>query len=717
MARDVIYLGQGITKDCIVGDREMNRYAIFNGLERPRRIDSNLNVTILGVTLGATPTAAVDAGAGNLATGWYAWRIAYASAIYTRPVPVLDGSGNYTRGNLSAASVVLNVGAGRSVNVTAPTINQDGITHVLLYRSLVGATQAEAEAGPFYYVAQGYNTGATVTILDNVADALVGVVAEDDNFPPNAHRYAVTADSYVFTGGSFPIGTGLTCTVVNGSATVTLDEGASAFYDGIIGWRFKIYGDTTGGADGGGLYYANYVSANTLQLIDADGNVLAYNSSAGGSGKLFLTYLPGNVLRWCKKGEPEACPAENLITFEGEILGLIQIPNQSLLLVCTDEPTMWVLDLNIIGTTSFKTNKTLISTEHTATSHYSLVAVEGRIRAIDASKNCIIQCDGTSVVDVSSGSVPKIFEYLDDDINNIRLWHCAYDQRQKLFGAFVTFQGAQRMIDFCIGQNLHTGGWFFHLEKDLLSTGKYIHPDTGASMILGGTEGPGQGLGGVWGRIWAPNIYSEWIPLNTLTYGEITGVTDANTFQVDTSGGSLATSGSGLEGRWVLVCDENGEYAQVGYIYTNTANQITVNRVINGMMFDQFSPVPQIGWKFYLGLIECRWGPKRFDFGDPDTLKKIWEVWCTVHGHNEDDPPFIRLFRGFENTYDVQLDLSERIYLDATQNQSLINKTSHKLEPVARWGIAWYDRSYGPTVLHSMTIVFNSLDATMRKKE
>jgi hypothetical protein len=707
-----IYTGQNVAKDCVVGDRLMNRYTVFNGLERPRRIDSNGNVTILGVDPPPAPTVALVGGVGSLGAGWYSWVIVYASSIYTRPVAVLDDSGNYTRGNPSPVAS-LNPGIATQVGVTVTATTQAGITHILIYRSLAAATQAQAEAGPFFLSQVVAN--ASATIVDGRADAALGLAAETDNYPPNAYRYAVAAYNYVFMAGNFPIGSGLTCTMTPGSSLVTVDAGVP-FYDGIRGWRFKCLLDSTGGTNNAGLYYANYVNGTTLQLIDASGNVINYDGSLTGSGHVFVVYLPGYALRWSKIGEPEAVPTLNNINFEGDITGIAQLPNQPILIVCTDEPSIYNLDLNLVGTESFRRNRTLVSTEHTASSHYSLCPVDGRLRGIDFFKSCIIETDGASVSDISGAFVPRIFEFLNDDMNDVRLWHCAYDQRQRMFGAFVTFRGAHRLIDFCIGQYTLTKGWFFHLEKDLLCTGDYIHPDTGETMVLGGTEGPGNDLGGVWGRIWCPNVYSEWIPTGCLLSGTLTNVVNAQTFDVDTSSGTFTTGGDGLVGRWVLVCDANGEYAQVGYIISNTASRLTVNRVLNGLNAYAFQPVPQVGWRFYLGLIECRWGPKKFDFGDPDVLKKIWEVWCCVSNHNENDLPFIRLYRGFETTYESQLSLQERIYMDNTVNQSLVNKVDQKLEPVPRWGVAWYDRSYGPTTLHSLTIVFNSFQEAQRQR-
>ena len=102
---------------------------------------------------------------------------------------------------------------------------------------------------------------------------------------------------------------------------------------------------------------------------------------------------------------------------------------------------------------------------------------------------CIIQIDGVSVRDITKDNIPRIFQYLDMDQTKIKNWHCAYDPREHLFGAFVSLNGGHRTCDFCIAQNTITQGWFFNLEKDLLRPGMYEDPVTGENRVLGGTLG------------------------------------------------------------------------------------------------------------------------------------------------------------------------------------------------------------------------------------
>jgi hypothetical protein len=521
----------------------------------------------------------------------------------------------------------------------------------------------------------------------------------------------VSAEGRNFIGGNFPIGQGRTCTATNGSSSVTV--GSEIFFDGILGWTIKFTDDTSGGFDGRGSYFANFVSSTEIQLIDANGDATNYEGSTG-SDKEFSLFLPGNVLRWCKDGEPESYPTSNTYTFEGNVTGLAQLPNLPILMVCTDTPKIFIFDLTLLGTVDFKTKKRLISTEYSATSHYSLVGVgRGRLRGIDATRKCIFESDGVSVEDITKFSVPKIFDYLDDNETKIENWHCAYDPVQYLFGAFVSFRNSHRTIDFCIGQNTKTGGWFFNYEKDLLCTGEYIDPDTGVRMVLGGTEGltsAGISIGGaVWGRIWAPGTYDEWVPANTLRSGTITSATSTS-ITVDNSSDDLYNTGGGLSGRWVLVCDENGESSQLAYIASNTADTITIDSVINSVDPFNFSPTPSSGWKFYVGLIEARWGPKRFEFDDPDLSKNVDEVRVVMSDYNESDLPFMRFYRGLELGYAGQNPFIEGTYRDgSTSNQDLYSRYESHGEETPRWGVSVIDRSYDRTALRSVSIVFKAI--------
>ncbi|MEM4720688.1 MAG: hypothetical protein QXT73_01325 [Candidatus Methanomethylicaceae archaeon] len=710
----ILRVGQGITKDCVVGDKLMNRYAIFNGLERPRLITSNLTVDLLGYTPPTITSVTSVSTSGSLENGkWYAYRAVYASSINTRPVAVGDASENYTRGNPSGIKSAQAVYSNSSMSVVVQRSTNIFVTHILLYRSKGASSQVEAEAGPFYLVQVVTNpTSGSATIVDGTSDSEQGMEVETDNYAPNAYRYAIAAFGYIFAGGNYVIGPGYTCTVTNGSSYVTAS--APIFYDGIQSWLFHVEQDTTGGVDGAGMYYANYVNSLTVQLVDANGNPFNYTGTSG-SGKSFKCYLPGYVLRWSKYGEPESWPATNAITFEGDITGIAHIPNQSLLLVCTDSPSMWILDLTLVGTVSFKTTRRMISNTISATSHYSLVPVGNAVRGIDANYGCIFETNGVTVQDLTSLTVPRIWRLLDKDANKIKLWHCAYDARQKIFGAFVALATSHRTVDFCIGQNTITGAWFFNFEKDLLCTGSFTDPQTGEFMVLGGTEGLIAGGGAVWGRIWAPDVWGEWIPSGSLYQGTVVSAT-ANSITVDTTNGTFPTTGSRLAGRWVLVCDENGENAQLGYIASNTSNTLTIETVLYGASSSSFNPVPSAGWRFFVGLIEVRWGPKRFNMEDPDLDKVPLEVHLSVKDFDENNPPFIRCYKGDLDQYDTQHQCVVYRFRSGDVSGNLYSRLGYFTEPASRIGIAVVDRSYRPTELRSVTLVFHTVGSMKRSE-
>ena len=175
---------------------------------------------------------------------------------------------------------------------------------------------------------------------------------------------------------------------------------------------------------------------------------------------------------------------------------------------------------------------------------------------------------------------------------------------------------------------------------------------------------------------------------------------------MDNTLADMHTAHDGLAGRWLLMVDAKGNNAQLGYILSNTANVITLESVIGSPAFTTLSPLPEEGWRFYIGLIECRWGPKLTDLGDPEIRKKVQELWCCVSDYDPEYMPFFRIGRGFNSSDMEQIELREYYNLDLSANQTLGNQVSSKLEPLPRFSLSWMDRSYGPVLLHSISLIF-----------
>lgn len=712
-------IAQGICKESYAGNSRMNRYGAFNGLERPRRIDekrtldANGNLLLLGYdSPSSAPTASSVIDLGELTdNNWYSYKYIGLSSYYQRPIPVADDSRAYTRSNPSPVSnpVFLNPGD-RACCVVMNYIPRIDITHLGLYRNLAtpqtSNSSYEALQGPWLLtmVTSNASHGNSICVHDITADIDLGEELETDNHPPNAHPFACEAEGRIFAGGSRAVGSGLTCEVRTGSWGIRLETSGYQFYDGIRGWRFTILGDNTGGVDGLGNYFCRYINENILQLTDESNNPVAYNGSMSGVGRQFVAYLDGRLLRWSKWHEPEAWPLENAAMMRSEIMGIAQIPNQSMLTVFTDEPEIRRYDLTSIGTPQFDTS-VLLSNEFTAY-HFTLIPVEGRLRGLDVWRGCIWECDGAAVRNITKGILKNIWKYLSTQVSKQINWHGVYDAHQEIFAEFVTLSDSFRMVDFAIIQNLATGRWFFGWPKDLLSSCPYFDPDTGRWMALGGTQGLGH-TGGTWGRLWTPGYYMDWIFPGSLYEGTIVSSTDT-VLTVDVSGGTtLQTVGDGLKGRWVLVCDEDEENEQLGLISNNTAQTITVNVVYGSSFTDRFFPVPSAGWKFRLGLIEVRWGPKRFIFDDPSVMKHILEIYARLKNADSDNPPFIRLYRGTESDYNKQISLYQTTYKDKETYMESWGNTRDQIEEALQWGMAFYDRSYKGIELEDISIIFN----------
>jgi len=227
-------------------------------------------------------------------------------------------------------------------------------------------------------------------------------------------------------------------------------------------------------------------------------------------------------------------------------------------------------------------------------------------------------------------------------------------------------------------------------------------------MVLGGTQGLGDS-GATWGRIFCPRHYNEWIYPGSLVFGTITTAT-GTVVTVDVTGGvNLQTDGDGLAGRWVLITDEDGEQEQVAFISANTGGTFTVNYVYGGANSYALDPVPQEGWKFYLGMIEVRWGPKRFTIDEPSIQKHFLEMYTRIKDTDPEHPPFARLYRGVASGYERQVALTRSRYDGGVVTECWQAKKV-PMVPAHQFGLSLVDRSYSGIEIQDLTLIFNPLE-------
>lgn len=156
----------------------------------------------------------------------------------------------------------------------------------------------------------------------------------------------------------------------------------------------------------------------------------------------------------------------------------------------------------------------------------------------------------------------------------------------------------------------------------------------------------------------------------------------------------------------VLVSDANDEHEQIGLISANTGTSITVNHVYGSTFSNQFDPIPVAGWKFYVGLIEVRWGPKRFTMQDPTIKKHVVDFYTRVAAVDSSNLPFVRLYKGLEADYDQHIVLSRGQYPDGANTEVLQSKRL-QVTPAHEWGFALMERSYNETEIHDISFVWN----------
>lgn len=719
-------VGQNEAKECYPGNVRVNRYGVWNGLERPRRIDSQGNLTLMGLDpplVAPYGTALVNIG--ELDSGWYSYRHIPLNRRHVRPVPESDETQDFTRGNPSPVSSAILVPFGYAAcSIWLPRYLADQprtdvpleCTDIGLYRTRVFPSSDASLVGPWFFtslIPNNSSANGNLHCVDVTADDNLGEEIETDNFPPDASPFALEIDDTFFAGGRRVIGEGLTLAVASNASVLLLETAGRRFYDGIRGWRLHLEGDYKGGMDGLGNFFASYIDSGQIGLHDADLEDLGYDGAFQiTTGQEFRLYKPGDALRWSKIGEPESWPINpytqvNLVNTQGDIIGLGRIPNQPTLVLFTDKPEVRIFDVTILESPAFK-DSVLISNEFMG-HHFSLHPVESFLRGIDPHRGTIWETDGSTVRDLTHGILKEIWTYLSTQYSKQENWHAIYDQYQKIYAAFVTLGSSNRLVDFAILQYLRTGRWFFAWPKDMLCSCPYLDPETGQWMVLGGTQGLGE-TGGRWGRIFTPGHYSMWVPGGTKRQGTIVGVPTPTQFTVDVTDGILFhTAGDGLQGMEVLVCDANDENEQIGLISANTGTSLTVNHVYGSTFSDQFDPLPIAGWKFYVGLIEVRWGPKRFTMQDPTIKKHVLDFYTRVAAVDSSNLPFVRLYKGLEPDYDKQIVLSRGEYPDGSYTEVLQNKTD-PITPPHEWGFALMERSYNGIEIHDISFVWNPAD-------
>lgn len=606
---------------------------ISNGESWPRivgsQVSSSSDVYKLGIVPCfnlATPSTTAS---GTSTAGTYSIVLVYRSTLFA------DGlTGDNIQGNRSNIVSVTLTSSDAAV-LTKVTTTDTKVDKLDVYAAL----NVSGIDGTFYRVVKdGANSAGTITFNIQQSNGILvgagvsngdldsaGLVLATDNDYPVAQPFSIEVNGRLFNAGG--INKRVTATFTNGSSTVTTSE---TVYDGINFWNLKRDSDTTGGINSRGTYFARYLTANSVTLVDATGTATNYTGSSGTETTSIWTE-PN--LKYSKFLNPHAFPEENIRNdYYSAILAIGKMPNTNRVLVMGKD---WVVAEDC-SQLPLQDGLNYISTEYGCSSHFSVVAAHGRLYWLDFGKGKREICvsDGSTVIPISTKKIKSILKRITLDVNGdpwrVGFIHGTYNHNEDTI-RWALYLDNNTSANYILEYDLNTGDvrldpqFYAHRYNDVFTYGD----------IRGRTYIGQFGWTGGIARLGIDNVdqrYRDWVPSGTLS-GSL-DTTGQTTTVLTVTGATFPTSSSGLKGIQVMVWQESTAGTAATLIKNptyyhcrisdNTASTFTVNYVetmgVSGVVTSVDVALPSApsgaGWKFAIGVIQCMAGPKWFTSSD-----------------------------------------------------------------------------------------------------
>lgn len=680
-----------------------------NGEEKPKVIDARGNVYDAGITAPTVAPSVSDNGAGTLPHNKYAgYAYVYATSAFPFVETDLAINGKlYPRSNSSPVTIYQYTGTGnRKVSGLVTKTTAAGIDKIWLFRTAFFATSDEASvaaaAGTMFFVTELTNSGGAGTVAWTDDNAVSGTdQMQVDNFASPQFQFVAYYDPYWWAIGNLPFTAAASWnnshTGSTGKITLT---GTDTWFNGRDGQNVTLTGITTGGFDGLGTYKILNLTTTTA-TITIDG-VTPVALSATGTGTVTVqgpaTTLfrskPRNPFAW---GLIETIGSANVPRVYGFKIGgglataLAVVPNSPTLKIDCELPTKcYTLNLRAAGTPAFEATLRSISDIYSVSAHFSqfpAVTQNGQtvLWGLDYKNFAILQSDGISQIPIS-GPIPKILRSLTKDRTRQLLAHGCYDPRTELNCIWVSTVNSISLVNYLIYQHAPTGFWGFANEQDILASAAIQDTLTGETKTFVGTQS------GLLGQAFVEGNYKNWTP----DTGTKTGIcSSATSTSITVSGATFNTTDPGMVGNWVLLTNSTGGQEQLARISAVTATVLTFDwiRPYVGGVTTAFNPVPTAGWKFYVGLIECRL-LKYFDFNMPQSDKQLMELWLTQENADTTSVgTLIRYYKERATTY-TQFAPVQALYDDLSGSDAWYVREDVPSELTKMFGLEIINRGY-----------------------
>jgi hypothetical protein len=713
-----------------------NAGVITDGFSWPIVIGNNLATSADIYRLGIIPSYVLAAPAtttsGTSTAATYGVCLVYRSTLFK------DGlTGDDIQGNRSNIVDVTLTAADASVLTKALPSPTDSKVNAL---DIYAAIKIGGVYGTFYRVVKdATNAAGTVTfnisfssgvyigsgVTGGTADTTALILATNNDYPV-AQPLALEIDGrLVLAGGTNVI---VSATYTNGSGTVTTGE---TVYNGIEFWYIKRDSDTTGGIDGRGTYLCRYAGTTSVSLVLATGAATTYSGSSG-SGTATIWSRANRA--YSNLYNPNAFPADNVADeYPSAVLAMAKVPNTHRVLMFGAE---WVIAEDY-DRLPMENGLNWISNEWGCSSHFSIVAANGRLYWLDLgkTKRQILMTDGTTVVPVSTQKIRSILDRVTLDING-DVWRIGF-----IHGAYYATEQTIRWSLYLDDNTVSN----FVLELDLVTGDVRGDPQFYPLRVMDhftfgrirGYNYVGQyGWSGGIARIGLDNVkerYYDWAGATGTITGSVASSGNTTT-TISVTGASFTTAGDGLKGIQCLVWQELDSSSVVVInptfyhcrISSNTATVLTINYVETMNVVGEVTAVgvalpaaiAAAGWRVKVGVIQAMIGPKWFTSRD-DKTKGTFRELSVVHKGQAllaaEYPIRAHAFENFDNqpraAEYMEEDLTAQQIADTTKFSASFSRPQANPAPVMGFGLVDNNVHRETTSLDIESIILDWNDA------
>lgn len=516
-------------KDCFASSERVNLTLRENGEEAAQVIDPYGNMVPAGFDAPTVdPTLVVSSGGSLSQNTYYAYRYVYASSNYPgvdNAVTVADGE-LWPRGNPSDYDVDTTTGVNRTITITVTKTTRSDVNKILVYRTEGHNTLASAEnaagAGEMFYIATVANNGiaGTDTVTDNgLTDT--GEVLEADNYPAPTAWFCVFDGTYYWASGNPEFTATAT---LNGTSTFTI-TGPPYWFDGRDGQKVTFDGITSGGGDGRGTFYFQWLDGTTGKLYDdaalTVASTMAYSGTTTvhiqGFASVLYRSKPYNPFSW---GYTQQIVNDDATTTNipqtwslnmggGSVTAIAVAGNPRKLKIDFENPQKAIAyDLEVADDIdAFSRSGQDIDLTGSVTAHFSqfhgFLGEEPVLFGLDTYNGNILAFTGTRHAIVSDSLGGFLLE-LDRTDNAHRWFHGQYDPETELNCIWVRYYDTTVRNNVMVWLHGPTQEVGWTPDFDVLSSCTLLDSGSNERYLLGGTTN------GNIGRLFDPDTNVNW---------------------------------------------------------------------------------------------------------------------------------------------------------------------------------------------------------------